>query len=104
MQIGLTCNLISVLMADEFEQAFRDVDENNFLIFLLFSEARLNRLSEVLHALNRLATLITIFIENRIDISLWLCLLNLLLKSREVDEIGDACQRVLSGLLNEQKK
>lgn len=66
-------------MANEFEQAFCDVHEHNFLIFFLVVQARLDRPGEVFHALNRLASLIAVLVEDRIDISLWLRLLDLVL-------------------------
>lgn len=70
---NLTCDLISILVADELQKAFGDIDEDHFLLLLFLRQARIQRLREGIDTKDRFTALVAVFVENGVEVAVRLC-------------------------------
>jgi len=86
-------------VANKFQKTFCDVDENNFLIFLLCGQTRIERLRELVNALNRLVATVAVFVEDGVQVAIRLGLFDLVWEGCNVNYLLHTVHQGRRGLL-----
>lgn len=91
-------------MTNKLEQTFCDVDEDHFLVSFLLRQARIERAHEVVDAGQRILSLVAVLVEDGVQVSVGLRLLDLIRQRREVDNFLNTLHQKTASLLEVDKK
>lgn len=95
---SLTSNLVSILMAHEVQQVLEHIHSVSLVALLVFLQTRIDGIRKSVHTLQQSVTLAAVLVENRVQITGRLSLLDLLLELVDVDQTLHAVEQILGAL------
>lgn len=94
----LTCNLISILVAHEVQQIFKDIQSVPFVALLIIVQTSVNGVRECVDTFEQRVALSAVLVEHRVQISGGFGFLHLFLELVDIDQPLNTVEQILGTL------